>query len=199
LTQGGNTVININIDSNAFQQPQPVLQDQYQTQPTRESNHFVHQNQLNPQTNLQTNQNSLTRANQNPQISYLTAQNQRGGLDHGSNQASRTFQPAKRQNSSKMRQESVSSNKSRRNNRQGSHNHRRSSSSSHMQQQMFQIQQLHNMSQNQHQIYTQNQQTPQSNTQIIFQNIAKINEKLIQQQMQQTSGQINTNDQIQNK
>lgn len=64
---------------------------------------------------------------------------------------------------------------------------------------MFQIQQLHNMSQNQHQIYTQNQQTPQSNTQIIFQNIAKINEKLIQQQMQQTSGQINTNDQIQNK
>ena len=52
-----------------------MIQDgQYQTQPTRESNHFM-QNQMNPQanTNLQTNQNSLTRANQNPQLSYLTA------------------------------------------------------------------------------------------------------------------------------
>lgn len=110
-TQGGNTVININIDSNAWNQPRPVRDSSYNSQQSREAN----PNRPKPTANPTFQQVHFLATPGNP--------------------------PVKRQSSSKMRRnDSVSSNKSRRqqNRRSSSSSHMQQQQMAQMQQITYQ-------------------------------------------------------------
>lgn len=154
-TQGCNTVININIDSNSFN-----------GNATRNNRNQV----------VETDPASMLT---NQQLGQATA------LNHKNNSTHKTTKT--RQSSSKMkRNDSISSNKSRK-----LGNNMRSDSGSQMRQQN--ISQYQNLSQMTYLSYNQpfvKNQTPKSNADIIKNNIAKINQKLNQQEaVSYTNGQ----------